>query len=235
MKTLLLCLAFITIFIGIPGQVYATSLTVNFDSGMTSWAIPGVRDNANGGSMAGMNVTFYWQDSAGFSRVDTGTWTGSGDDGGVSLSFGVVQFSLSESGDTFSGIWTLSKVATSSHITRILIDAFPANTVFDTYFNAGVGTSGSGLGSNFQMVSATGLVGDIVATYRDLVNVDGNAPVGDLYRYLDIAFPDSVGFRSGTLEFTADTDPISNVPSPGTILLLGSGLIGLALFGKILR
>lgn len=235
MKTLLLCLAFITIFIGIPEQVYATSVTVNFDSGVTFWAIPAVKDDANGASMSGMNVTFYWQDSAGFSHVDTGTWTGSGDEGGVSLSFGLVQFSLSEKGDTFSGIWTLSKVATLSHITRILIDSFPANTVFDTYFSGGVGTSGSGLGSNFQIISTTGLVGDIVATYRDLVKVDGNAPVGDLYRYLDIAFPDSVGFRSGTLEFTADTDPIANVPSPGTILLLGSGLLGLAIFGKILR
>ncbi len=76
---------------------------------------------------------------------------------------------------------------------------------------------------------------DIVATYGDIVALNGSDPKEDLYRSLDIQFNNTGGFgENDKLTFRADTDTveyagdIAPVPEAGTMSLLVAGLIGLA-------
>ena len=61
-------------------------------------------------------------------------------------------------------------------------------------------------------------------------------PVGDLYRYLTIDFGTNYFVGSTTtaktLTFRADTDKMTPVPEPATLLLFATGLAGLAAVGR---
>ena len=101
----------------------------------------------------------------------------------------------------------------------------------------GFGTPGSARGWTFDVTSALGSL-DIVATYRHLIALTGDAPVGDLYRMLDIEFTNSEAFVSGsTLTFIADTDnskyagDINPIPEPISCALLFPFIFGLIGFG----
>lgn len=211
-------------------QAAGAAVSVAFDPGTLQQTTALTGFATTGAMMDGMSVTAYFAN--GFS--DTRAWADiDADSGGVSGT----GWSLREDGDTFGGEWTLNNTSGSS-LTRVLIDAGTGDSVFDTTFGSVEGTAGSALGWTFDAVGGgAGL--DILATYRDSVALTGFAPVGDLFRRLDIVFRgNGLSSTYGNFKYIADTDnlqfggDITPVPAPGAVAL---GTIGLALIQGIRR
>src|SRR5487761_1991698 len=123
-------------FIGIAPLANAAG-TLATDNGVayTTTALTGY--STNGADMAGMMVTGTFAD--GTPSALSGSATG-GVSGGVSNGF----FSLTESGDTFGGNWTLTNLYTSA-LTRVVIRGAPGDTLFDV--NNDTGSIGAGQSS----------------------------------------------------------------------------------------
>ncbi|MFV1968338.1 MAG: hypothetical protein ACC628_23175 [Pirellulaceae bacterium] len=214
--SLLLCvLLFSMVWVGIA----EAAVSVFFDSGTTNTTNALTGFSTTGDLMAGMDVTAFFADSS----SETVTWASLGAPAGKATGTG---WFLSELGNTFSADWTLSN-STGQSLTRLLIDAGPGDTVFDTFFGGNFGTPGSGRGKDFTVTSGLGSL-DIDATYRDEVALTGFSPVGDLYRYLDIEFTSVGAFASGSsLKYITDTDnilfagDIAPVPEPLSFCIWG--------------
>ncbi len=216
----------VILFSAICGSLLASSsvqaaVTVAYDAGVTNTTTALTGTGTYGNMMDGMEVTAFF--AAGGS--ETAIWADTGSTAGAASG---TDWSLSESGDTWSGTWVLSATV---GITRVLIDAGPGNTVFDTTFGGAFGTDGSASGKSFSVTSDHSNL-NIYATYRDAVALGTAAPVGDLYRYLDIEFRDtafqgSLGYQSDTdnIEFAGDIAPL---PEP-TTLAIWSALGGLGM------
>jgi len=189
----------------------AVTVNVGFDAGTTNTTTALLGFVTTGAMMDGMVVTAFFSDASSqtLAWADTGATSG-----GVSGT----GWSLSESGDTFGGLWSLSN-SRGVNLVRLLIDAGPGGTVFDTFFGSSTGTPGSGGGMDFAVSSIS--VADngdtITATYRDAVALGASLPVGDLYRRLDVDLSLSNG---STMVFVSDTDnsliagDIRSVPEP---------------------
>lgn len=174
------------------------AVVVQFDPGTTNVTSGLSGFGTTGDLMAGMEVTAYFSDNT----SETVTWADIGFPTGEAAGTG---WSLAQSGDTFSFDWVLVNTSGKS-IDRILIDAGVVDTLFDTFFGGDFGSDGSFNGWDFEVTSGLGSL-DIVATYRDEIQIGTDPPVGDIYRLLDIAFNNPGGFASGsTLTFLADTD-----------------------------
>lgn len=210
---------------------HADSLNHVFVNGTTNTTTALTGFSTTGSMMNGMKVTAFFADAT----SQPATWGTTGADAGGAFGTG---WSLIESGDTFGGAWTLSNDSGKA-ITKVLIDAGPGDTVFDIDWgvNGGEeGTVGSALGLRLgNVVNGNGL--DIVATYTDRVAVSPNAPVGDLWRFLEIAFDNAGGYGSGridtrALSFWQDTDNLKfsgdlATPLP-TAAAMGLSMLGLA-------
>jgi len=193
-----------------------------------------------GGMMEGMIVTATYQNGDGVEA----TWVGEIDEYGYAHAkephpnSGFREFKLSYTGDTWYDFnWEFAELAKGS-LQKLTINALAGNTVFDIYDyeqgleedEAPINTLGSRRGYAFELEDPDFADQyDVSVTYKDLVAVGGNDAVGDLYGTLEINFGEKfvAGNGTGSFKFKADTDNIVPIPEPGTVFLLGLGVLGL--------
>jgi hypothetical protein len=197
---------------------------VNLINGVTNQTEELTGFATTGDMMAGMDVTAYFSDGSSEAVV----WQSLGFPAGEAQGTG---WSLFEIGDTFTNSWRLRN-DTGKTLRRMFIDAGAGDTVFDTDFGGAVGTAGSSTGRTF-MPTTSHIDLDITANYIDRVALTGDAPIGDLFRYLEIDF-NATGFASGReFRYITDTDNIEHagdidpIPEPGTFGILLAGLLGI--------
>lgn len=198
-----------------------------------------------GDMMEGMEVSVAFDNSP----IESEIWMATGNPGEGQAKGIDGDWSLTEAGDTFSSIWTLEYTALKDKgtLTGFSIDGFAAGvSVFGVMFDRTrdgsgdlVGTPGSEKGRDFDEIGAPPF--SIFVTYRGAVGVDPNAPLEDLYRWMDVVFRDPLGQTGGlngdnitTLEFLQDTDNPKIVPEPTSLalLMIGAGLMGLLAYAR---
>ena len=110
-----------------------------------------------------------------------------------------------------------------------MIDAAPAQVVFDRALAPGLGAGTPGSDGGLDLAFGTpGPVGSTV-TYRNAVHLPGEPAAGDLFTTIDLWFGPS-GLALGpftTMNLDADRvaiAPVATVPEPSTWALLGAGL-----------
>ena len=247
MKKLLVAGLAIVGSLGVAQTVLAGSVTTNFVTGTVNEVEDVTAFNTFASMMQGMVVTAYFSSGDPEEKI----WgplpsTNPGELIGVQGN----GWSLQMSGNTFSGLWTLTSSGAS--ITSLVLDGMAGNTIFDkSLFDSDgdpvSGTSGSGLGGTFSLESTT--TWDLVVTYSDAVRIpykyderesyiDGI--LGDIFGSLTLGFykrgqDNSLAvlpFENSKLTFKADTDNINPIPEPATLLLFATGLAGLAAVGR---
>lgn len=176
--------------------------------------------------MAGVSVT------ASFSSGQNDDILSWGDLGSGLFGVQTSEWSLTMNGSesTFYAIWTLDIIDTSNVvISDIVISGLSGDIVFDIVPPFDVVTDGSEYGREIIAGSLTSGNLSIEAVYSNEVALTGNAALLDLYETLSISFLNDGGFTSDSIfYFKADTDNIGEVPEPGTMLLFGSGILGIS-------
>jgi hypothetical protein len=230
MQTLkILLLITVVGLLAFPNSSDAYTYSVAYDPGTLNVTSQITEYTTLGDMMDGMEITAFFVGGGSEQAI----WGDTGPGAGGAFGTG---WSLVQSGDTYyptsGATWTLANTGVEGGIQSILIDAGPGDTVFDIVLDgnpANEGTPGSLRGYAFDALASTDDTLDILATYIDQVALTGEAPVGDLWRFLDIDFQDVPFGAENSLVFAADTDNILSggdiqpVPIPSSLLLLGSG------------
>lgn len=230
MKRTVISTGALTLLLILP--TIGSSTTINYNVTGTPWATNGISSvGTYGDTMAGMEISVLFDNG----MTESATWTTKGSKSGFAAGTG---WSLAiDNGSTYINSTHFSPwifaVDAETTIAQITIDAGIGNTVFDavkTYASDPVNypnTAGSESGSPFSYYNSLDLF-DTAALYSGPVALIGEAPVGDIYRYLTLDF--GIGINDATVQFSADTDTLtgelSPVPEPSTMLLLGSGILG---------
>lgn len=231
MKKTILALAVMTF---ITGTTTASAYIVNEVEGPLQ-NTTGILSYATGASMADATVTVTYGDDT----IRTYDWTAlGGNAGGVDLLIGDSTSTVSVgtfgmSGSSWTTNWDLDVTNSSFTIANIFIDAGEGDAVFDI-ISSPDNSAGSSTGKAFWITSSS--YDDITATYSGAVGIAGAAPLGDLYRYLNINFTGNSFGINDTLSFRADTDMIKGninpVPEPSTVILMGLGLASLVGYNR---
>lgn len=220
-KSAVLALSLATVSTGASAAVIVLT-----DAGITHNTTGLTGFSTDGADMAGMSVTAFF--SGGGS--ETIAWAATSSIAGAANGSG---WSLTESGDTFGGTWTLTNLS-GPGIIGLLLNGTPGNTLFD--IPAAGDSVGSGGGIAFTLTGVAPAF-DITATYRNIVSINGALPQGDLWTTLDLSFSSSMNAAS-TFSFRQDTDSaatagdITPVPAPGSLALVGLGLLMLGRRGS---
>lgn len=183
-----------------------------------------------GENMVGMSVTAMFADNT----SETLSWEAYGDNNGRVLGTGwYMRFTADDGTGTFNSNFKLRNDSGKT-MTGFHLDGGPGLTVFDRTFGGNLGTEGSRRGATFSTNSWLARNGrKVTAEYSNLVQLDGNVPVGDLYRNLsvDLGIGDA-GLRDGkSFYFRQDTDNVLDltaVPEPSSFAMFSLLIAGSA-------
>lgn len=191
-----------------------------------------IEDNVTVGEMTNLKLTAVWSDA--FSET---LYLGTSGTNSGWLSSNLAMYQASTN-DTYFGAYSFFNFRTAN-LVRLTFDGATSfnNILFDRSFNGQVGTPGSNIGYDFaacQVVLLTmcgsNTYSPITLTYAGSVALGSAAPVGDLFRSLDVQFGSGgVAAQFGTDAFMRfDTDrslsPITSAPEPSTYALMAAGL-----------
>lgn len=199
----------------VPGTPYTTPALTGFST--------------TGAQMDGSKVTVKYADGG----TATAIWADTGASSGAAIG---TDWSLSLTGDSFSGTWTLSALDRAG-IVGFTFDGQPGDTLFDIK-DDGEYSPGSALGRAFS--NGDSIIGGLTAhaTYSNQLAIAGTF-YGDLYVVMDVTLSGGQLVGGQTFTFNADTDNAAvkgsitpSIPEPETYALM---LAGLAAVGWVAR